>query len=449
MADDDNKKTDDEVIPGSNKAQDADNSEAFDDSLDAFLSDFDSADDRELEKLKEVNQNDLDYVSDAKAALIQDAPTRVRYGLILMLVVIVFSLIWSHFAEIDEVVNANGKIIPSQELQVVQHLEGGIIEDILVQEGQAVEHGQVLVTLDATRWRAEYQRDLARMAVLEAEIARLEAEASGAPMPTFSQELRRDYPNVVSNAQKLFASNRDTLAKKIAVMQKSYNLTKEELDIIAPLSRQGVMSKVDLLRLEKQLAAIEGDIKEATDDARNNANERLNVVRADRDLLTESIKTTQDRMARREIRSPVTGTVNQIYVSTQGQVLRPAQRVLDIVPGGNKLTIQARINPDDIGFIKKGQHAVIKVTAYNFARYGGLDGKVESISADSLSDDKGNLYYEVKLVTDKMYVGKQDRPLEITPGMTVLANITIGRKSVLEYMLKPFLKAKQEAFAEG
>jgi len=397
----------------------------------------------------QVYASDLDYISDAKAAMLQDAPSRIRLSLLLMLLVIAFSVVWAHFASIDEVVSANGKVVPSQHLQIVQHLEGGIIKKIMVEEGETVKQKQVIVTLDATRWRAEYQRDLTRMAVLNSEIARLIAEAVGAEEPSYSQNLIQHYPKVVANSKKFFQSNTETLKKKIAILQKSYDLTKQELDIIAPLARQGVMSKVDLLRLQRQLAGIEGDIKEATDEARNDANERLNVIRADRNLLQESIITVKDRMNRTEIRSPVNGTVNQIYVSSQGEVLRPAQRILDIMPGEGRLTIQARISPDDIGFIKKGQKAVIKVTAYNFARYGGLDGTVESISVDSISDDSGNLYYEVKLVAAKMYVGTENRRLDITPGMTVMANITIGKKTVLEYMLKPFLKAKQEAFAEG
>jgi len=409
----------------------------------------DESGDESEEQKGQVYASDLDYISDAKAALIRDAPLRVRAGLLLMLLVIAFGLVWANFASIDEVVNANGKVIPTQQLQVVQHLEGGIVDQIMVDEGEKVNQDQVVVTLNATRWRAEYQRDIARMAVLDAEIARLEAQASGADKPTYPEELKKKHPKIVTNATKLFISNQDTLLLKITNLQKSYGLTKQELDIIAPLAKQGVMSKVDLLRLEKQLASIEGDIKEARDEASNEANERLNVVRADRNLLEESIKTVRDRMLRTEIRSPVKGTVNQVYVSTRGEVLRPAQRILDIVPGDSRLTIQARVKPDDIGFIKTGQKAVIKVTAYNFARYGGLDGRVVSISADSLSDDQGNLYYEVKLVADKMYVGTDERPLEITPGMTVMANITIGKKTVLEYMLKPFLKAKEEAFAEG
>jgi len=399
---------------------------------------------------KHVKERDsLDYIADSEEVVASESPKFAYLAIILMVAVVLFGIVWAGFSNIEEVTNAEGKIIVSSELQVVQHLEGGIVDKIYVKEGQKVKKGQLLIKLDKTRSSAEHREGLAKLNVLKAEMIRLSAEAMGKSKLVFDEDFLVKNQNLVEHTVQLFESNTKSLVNALAVLDKSYSLMQEELDIIKPLAESGVMSDIDLIRLERQLNALGGQILEKKESVKQSARDSLNKIKAEYSMLNERLKGTGDRMDRTNIYSPVDGIVNQLYVSTVREVIQPGEKIIDIVPSGEQLTIQAYVRPVDIGFIHPGQHTIIKISAYDYSIYGGLDGKVVSISPDSITDESGQSFYEAKIKADSNSVmGKDGKPMHIIPGMTVTVSIVTGKKTILNYLLKPFYKARHVALRE-
>jgi len=399
-------------------------------------------------KKKEISRHDLHYVKDSKAAVLTDTPRYAWLALYLMIAVLFFAIVWAYFAKIDLVTSGEGRIIPSAQLQVVQNLEGGIVAKIYVKEGQLVEKGQLVVKLDDTRFASTYKENLAKMAVLKAEIIRLTAESHGKEAVIFPAELKKKRPDIVASETKLFNARKQILQEELALLRDSMALTHKKLKIVTPLVKQGVMSQIDGIQLERELNAIQNQILEKKNKARKEAEQQLNRIKSEKAVLVETLKGSYDRLFRTSILSPVKGVVNNIYVSTIGEVVSPGGKMMDIVPFDKSLTVEANIKPADIGFIVPGQKAIIKVSAYNFTTYGGIDAKVKNISADTVVNEKGDRFYEVKLQTDVNYLAARDKKLEIIPGMTVTVDVMTGKRSILNFLLKPFLRGKEKALRE-
>ncbi|HWA46255.1 MAG TPA: HlyD family type I secretion periplasmic adaptor subunit [Hypericibacter adhaerens] len=419
---------------------------------------------------------------------------RFAHVLLGMVFVIVISfLVWADQAVLDEVTRGEGRVVPSGQTQVIQNLEGGILAEVLTNEGQIVEKGQVLMRIDNTvaesRLRELKQRYFSGLST----VARLEAEIAGATDPEgikFPDDLLQGAPDVARSEMALFTIRQQQLQSQLAILQdqlaqrqqelaelrgkadnlrNSFGLAQKELDITRPLAAQGVVSQVDLLRLERQVNDLKSDInaadlarpraEAAVEEARKRLNERIVTFKTDasQDLTkaklelaatTEEMNANQDRVTRTEVRSPVHGTIKEIKIRTIGGVIQPGQNLVEITPIEDTLLVEAQIRPSDIAFIRPKQAAVIKVTAYDFSTYGGLDAVVEDISADTIQNEKGEHFFRIRLRTDKNFLGTAEKPLPIIPGMTASVDILTGHKTVLEYLLAPVMRARDTALRE-
>lgn len=398
---------------------------------------------------KQVGKSDSNkYVIDSKRVVKEGSSLAATLTLYLLVVVITFGLVWAYYANVEEVTRGEGKVIASSRLQVIEHLEGGIVKDIKVEEGQRVKAGDVLIELDETRFSSEHSENITKVAVYDAEIARLKAEAIGADKVSFPPGFEGRHPMLAKQAIQQFTADKQSLESSLAIINKSYQLLDSELKIIKPLVRQGVMSKIDQIRLERQLNELKGQLHEKSEKVRSDAQSTMNKVKSERRVLLERLSTTQDRINRSKIKSPVDGIVNKLYISTIGEVVQAGSKVIDVVPVGGQLSILAYVKPADIGFINPGQKATIKVSAFDFSIYGGLKASVKTIGADSITDQKGNSFYEVVLEAKNNFIEGRGKRLVIIPGMTVTVDIITGEKTVMDYILKPFFKAKYTALRE-
>jgi membrane fusion protein, adhesin transport system len=394
-----------------------------------------------------VTEN-LDYLEDTREELGSRKQGSAWVMLYLILAIIAAAFVWAYFAEVDMVTVAHGKVVPSSHVQVIQNLEGGLIKKILVHEGDTVKKGQVLIQLDPTRFKAAFESDSTKHAVLSAEIARLTAEFDNRDHLKFPEDLAENHPDIVRNAEKIFQTNRKALQDQLTVLRKSYNYTKQELDVIAPLAREGVMSKLDKIRLQKSLVETQQRILEKEEQYRSTTRNALNKAKAELAVLNQTIAATRDRMQRTVVRSPVNGIIKKIYISTIGEVIDPGMKMMEVVPLDDKLTIKAFVKPDDIGFIKPGDKANVKISAYDYATYGSIPATITTISADAITDNNSKSFYQVLLQTDKNHLGKDSQQLRIMPGMTATVDILTGKKTILNYLLKPFVNAKDTALRE-
>lgn len=434
---------------------------------------------------------DLKYMSYSSEALLQQAPVVQRLLLRVICVFVLVAIIWAYFAEIDEFTRGLGRIVPSSDVQIVQNLEGGILAELFVARGDVVERDQPLLLLDDTIFSSTLRERTLQIAQLQAKVARLRAEANGS---TFDEEWRKfgksDDDPLARNERELYRSSQSEFTSHLTALNQkveqkkqelssirlhkrslasSYQLLEKELGFTRPLVRDGAVSHVELLRLERQVNDLKGELgraeyaipqlqseyQEAKTNsdtyAQNFANEarrELNEVNAELARLEEGNETYSDRVARTTVRSPVRGTVKQIKVKTIGGVIQPGMDLIEIVPIDDSLLVDARVRPSDIAFIHPRQPATVKFTAYDFSIHGGLPAKVIQISPDTLVDDEGVSYYSIRLKTDSSELGYGDESLPIIPGMTVEVDILTGKKTILDYILKPILKTKQLAFRE-
>ncbi len=437
-----------------------------------------------------LTDEDLDFVSDAKAAILASSPRGGRLILYGALTFFVLMLAWANFAEIDEVTKGEGKVIPSSQVQIVQNLEGGILSEIRIKQGQTVKKGQIILRIDDTRFASSLKESRLQYLALKAKAARLQAQADLAESYITPPEVAKEAPILGQQEQRLFASKKNELGATMDILDqqvrqrqqevaelkakekqldRSLGLAQKELDISRPLISKGAISKVEVLRLERQVADLEGGLEasrlaiprlgSALDESRqkvgetrlkfqNEARSELNETVAELERLTESNVALRDRVQRTAVRSPVSGIVKQLLINTLGGVIQPGDKLVEIVPLEDTLLIETKIRPQDIAFLRPEQPATIKFTAYDFAIYGGLSAKVEQISADTIADDKGDNYYMVNLRTEKNSLGSKEDPLPIIPGMMAEVDILTGKKSILDYLLKPVLRAKERALRE-
>ncbi len=435
---------------------------------------------------EDPNAPETDFVQDADYFMIHQEPLRARILVKTILIAIALFVMWTAVALVDEIAKGEGKVIPSSQLQVLQSLDGGIVAEINVDEGQIVDAGQVLLRVDSTRFESSVRENRTQYLALTTKVARLRALSEGtafvpppevvAEDPKTVQDEQRLYDTAKSNVEAQVAIGRQQLAQKqeelIEIRAKreqasqAYDLTKKELDVTKPLISSGAVSEVELLRLERDTGRFRGErdiassqilrsqsavaeasrkVEEIQLNARNEIRKDLADSMAKLNAFTEGGIGLADKVKHAAIRSPVKGTVKRLFVNTVGGVVQPGRDLVEVVPLDDALILEAKIAPKDIAFLRPGQPVIVKFTAYDFSTYGGLEAKLENIGADSITDEKGNTFFIVKVRTLKPSLGAN---LPIIPGMVAEVDIITGQKSILAYLLKPVLKAKQAAFTE-
>lgn len=357
-------------------------------------------------------------------------------------------LVWAHFAVLDEVTIGVGKIVASSQVQVIQNMEGGILSKLDVREGDFVKAGQPLLHIDDTRFVSSFREGRMRHLALQAANVRLMAEARGG-VPEFSSAMQREAPDVVKSELLLFNTRRTELDDSIANIQKSLSSAMQELEMNQPLLERGAVSEVELLRLRRQVSELQGQIDERRNKFRSEAQSEYNKNRAELEVSHASSIAAQDRVTRTTVRAPIDGIVKRVMVTTVGGVIQPGEKIMEIVPTDDHLLVEVKIKPSDIAFIRPGQQAMVKISAYDYSIYGGIKGTVEQISADAIDEDrKDESYYKVLVRTERNYLGESAKHLPIIPGMTATAEVMTGQKSILDYLLKPLLKIQQNAMRE-
>jgi adhesin transport system membrane fusion protein len=429
----------------------------------------------------------VDFATDADLAMIRQEPLRARVLLRSLGIVFVVFILWAAVARVDEVTRGDGKVIPSRQLQVLQSIDGGLVSEILVREGEVVEAGQLLIKIDETRFASSVKENRAQVLGLLARAARLKALSDGKAFVA-PPEVVKEAPEIVAQEQQLYEAKQAELNAAVSIARQqlaqrqqelsevqakrtqaaqSYDLTSKELAVTKPLINSGAVSEVELLRLERDVGRYRGErdqasaqitrvqaaiaeaqkkIEEVELNFRNEAGKELSDTNAKLAQLEEGSVALSDRVKQSSIRSPVKGTVKRLLVNTVGGVVQPGKDMIEIVPLEDALLLEARVQPRDIAFLRPGQPAVVKFTAYDFAVYGGLDGTLEHIGADTVTDDKGNAFYVVRVRTAKPGFG--DANLPIIPGMVAEVDILTGKKSVLAYLMKPVLRARNVALTE-
>lgn len=353
-------------------------------------------------------------------------------------------LTWAWLFKLEEVSTGTGKVIPSSKEQVIQSLEGGILTKLNVKEGEIVERGQVLAQLDPTRFESNVGESESLLITSRATSARLRAEVSGTPL-SFPEEVLK-YPKLVKEETALYQSRRANLEESLAGLQQALVLVQQELEMTAPLVAKGAASEVEVLRLKREA----NDLRNQMNDIRNQyyvkAREELSKANTDVETQQQVVRGKSDTLNRTIFKSPVRGVVKEIDVMTLGGVVPQNGKLMTIVPLDEKLLVEARISPRDIAFIRPDQEALVKITAYDYSIYGGLKGKVTVISPDTLRDEvkQDQFYYRVYIRTDSDKLrNAAGQEFNITPGMVASVDIRTGAKTVMDYLIKPFNKAKE------
>ncbi|ARJ43012.1 secretion protein HlyD [Pantoea alhagi] len=369
-----------------------------------------------------------------------------RTSLIIWLcsVALVIFLVWAHFAILDEVTVGTGKVTPSSRAQVIESLDGGIVNQLNVHEGDIVSKGQVLARLDPTRFQSSFGEAQSKVRTLRASAERLRAELTGEPLQFSEQTLRE--PELVARETQLYESRRRNLLETVNNLQQSLKLVQEELRMTAPLVAKGAAGEVEVIRLRRQVSELRGKIDEARNEYAVRAREEQVKNNAELDAQLQGLTGKEDQLTRATLLSPVRGIVKDIQVTTVGGVLQPGGKLMEIVPLEDQLLIETRINPRDIAYIRPGLPAVVKITAYDSSIYGDLDGEVETVSPDTLQDEvkRDQYYYRVYVRTQKAeLVNRAGRKFPILPGMVANVEIKTGQKSVMDYLIKPLNKINE------
>ncbi|MBR9857801.1 MAG: HlyD family type I secretion periplasmic adaptor subunit [Gammaproteobacteria bacterium] len=450
----------------------------------------------------------LDYTNDTAAAVLLNTPKAGKALLWSMLLFVMVAIIWAYFAELEEVTSGMGKVIPSSQIQVVSNLEGGIVRELYIREGQQVEKGQELLLIDDTRFLSDLREREQEIAALQGDVRRLKAEVNSINIqedaglawrdqvkvekvdlefpeafseqypgqPEFQRSLFNERLGFVRNQLSIFGNQIEQREQevietnsKIRTLQRGVSLAAREVNMSRPLAREGIVPQVEILRLERQLNEMQGELestrlllpkldaslrenifkrKEVALTFRSDAQKELNERRNRLVQLQQGEVGLQDRVRRTSVTSPVKGTIKTLNVNTVGGIVQPGVDLVEIVPLEDTLLVEARIEPKDIGFLRPGLEAMVKFTAYDFTIYGGLVGEVEKISADSIQDEEGNTFFLATIRTSESFLGQETAPLRIIPGMQAGVDIITGKKTVLDYLLKPILRAKQSALRE-
>lgn len=365
--------------------------------------------------------------------------------LLLLTLIVIFLIVYAYYAKIDVIVVGSGKIETFSRTQTIQNLEGGIVKAIFVKDGDFVKKGQIVVKLDDTRFQAAYRKDLEKYISLQAKIHMLKAETLNAKELTYSKEFTEQYPKIVTASQQAFNSRKKALNDSISMLQKNYQYAENELKMISPLVKEGILSKLEAMRLKDKLVTIQGQIHEKVNQYQSNAHNELLGVESEFRSIDAILKNTKDQIARTTIRSPMTGYVKKVFITTIGEVIQPGNKIIEIVPKEDNLITVVRVKPKDIRYVKVGQKAVVIISGYDFSKYGGLAAKVVNVGADSINEDNV-IFFEVRLKSDRTYLGTEQQRLPLKPGMTVTAKIKTGTKTIFDFLFRPFLLQNQAIF---
>ena len=435
-----------------------------------------------------IEQQDFAFISQKSTALLLSSPKGARKLILIIFVFFMFAIYWAANAQLDEITKGDGKVISSKQLQKLQSLEGGIVSDVLISSGDRISIDDVLLVIDDTKFKSNLEEIRKKLLILEAQKESLSSELKDEPL-IFSADLINEIPDITQQEMDFFATRQEEkesiestyknriekldnnfaeFTGKADNLRKNLKLAEEELEIYKSLQNKDLVSKVELIALEKELNNIEGQLFEAEIKAqqietlktealnerdisnlsmRNKAQEKLNSILAEIEILEQSEVVALDRVNRTLIRSPVNGIVQRVLANTISSVIQPGEDLIEIVPIDDALLIEAKIRPVDIGFLSPGQDVIVKFSAYDYTIYGGLKGNLEYISADTIVD-KDESYYLIKVRTDANHLETDKERLEIIPGMTASVNIVTGKKTVLDYLLKPVLRAKHNSMHE-
>ncbi len=442
-----------------------------------------------MESSKHLNEVDLEYMSSLSSAVLLSRSKTFHWVLIAFLVTIALFVIWAYFADIDEIARGQGKVVPSGQNQVVQNLEGGVVSELLVQEGDSVVKDQVLLKISNEKSTSTQMSNEIKARYFDAQIQRLKAELARA---SFNPPLGSDdeLNSFLQNEKELFNTNMNQLSSKIAIFNEqiaqkknqlsdtrqtiehlrfSVDAITKEVEMTEPMVARGIRSQVDFLKLQREqsdskqklqsailsidkinseIAELNKKIKETNEDSDAKTREKLNqTITSLKDVEANKVASS-DQLERTVVRAPTNGIVQKLYVNTIGGSIKPAQDLLEIVPTDTKLIIETKVLPKDIAFIYRNQKAKVKFSAFDFSIYGGLDGRVVGISPDTITEKDNKTFYIVSVETNQNYIEKDGKRKYIITGMMADVDIITGKKSVLNYILKPILKTKTYTFTE-
>jgi len=454
-----------------------------------------------------ISKHDLEMADDVYGAMLTETPTAQRLIIWALFALFVCFFVWAYFAELDRVVRGEGKVVPSSQVQIIQSLDGGILQDLYVQEGMAVTKGQPLARIDDTRFRSDMAQQTQEVDSLRADIIRLRSELSSILISnannwklqiqiqqktlTFPEDLVTTAATLIERQQEEYIGRLNSLENQVAIqaqqimqrqqeikeleskistLRSSLRLANRELKLTRPLAEKNIVPEVELLKLQRTVNQLNGELsalraqiprnqsalqesvlkrRELVFKFRTDARAQLNEKQAALSSITEAQVGVKDKVTKALITSPVVGTVKTLHINTLGGVVKPGQVLLEIVPTEDKLLVEAKIIPKDIAFIHVGLPARVKISAYDFTRYGGLDGVVELISADTTQDEEGNSYYVVRIRTTESGMNRDNKiDMPIIPGMLTSVDVMVSKRTILEYLLNPLLRAKEMALRE-
>ncbi|WP_153916345.1 HlyD family type I secretion periplasmic adaptor subunit [Shewanella sp. TC10] len=456
-----------------------------------------------------LTSHDLDMVDDVYGAMMTDAPRGHSLIIWSLAAMVICFVIWSYFSELDQVTSGMGKVIPSSQIQLIDSLDGGVLQEIYIQEGMIVTKDQPLVKIDDIRFRSDFAQQEQEVYSLQTNVIRMRAELDSIVISdmssnwreqvkitkqplVFSDDIIQQEPALVKNQQEEYSGRLDNLSNqleilvrqiqqrqqeteelssKITTLTKSFQLISRELELTKPLAQKGIVPEVELLKLERTVNDIQGELKTmrllrpklkaSMDEAILKRREAVFVYAADLRASLNEMQTKLSRMNQAQIgafdkinksviTSPVNGTIKTLHINTLGGVVQPGEEIIEIVPSEDQLLIETKITPQDIAFLHPGLPAIVKVTAYDFTRYGGLKGTVEHISADTSQDEEGDSFYTIRVRTEESNLIKNDgTKMPIIPGMLTSVDVITGKRTILEYILNPILRAKETALREN
>lgn len=397
-----------------------------------------------------LRREELHLVSAVQAARHVEATPGAVWALYLMLAVVVAAIAWASIAQVDMVARADARVVPDGREQVIASLEGGILRELMVREGQPVDKGQPLALLDPTRFEAQQNEGQAKRLALRAAIARAQAESAGRALQ-FPPELRA-MPQVVAGETESFNARQRALQEAVSTNQRSLALLERELAVAEQMSAKGLMSEVEVMRVRRQVNELNLQTHDRINRFRQDASADLVRLQSELSQFQEQMVVRDDALRRTTLVSPVRGLVKSIKSHTLGGVVAPGATMMEIVPIGDRVLVEARVRPSDIGFVQVGQTVQIKLSAYESTVYGSLHGTVQGISPDVLGDTERApsaeaTWYRAQVLADAGSLTAGGKPLAVLPGMTGQAEIRTGQRSVLSYLLRPLMKAR-EAFQE-
>jgi len=454
-----------------------------------------------------ITQQDLDMADDVYGAMLTQVPNIHKLTIWTLAALFICFITWAYFAALDQVTTGQGKVIPSSQIQIIQSLDGGVLEELYVQEGMLVQKGQPIARIDSTRFQSDVNQQKQEVDSLRANIIRLRSELSSIlvsdnvhwPLQIqiskkrtiYPQDLIDDSPDLVERQQQEYEGRLESLINQLAIqvsqieqkqqeiaeldskiitLEKSFEYANKELNLTRPLAEKNIVPEIELLKLERGVNDIQGELRSVKlnrPKLRSSFNEtvlkrretayvyrteiraELNKLASQLSQIREAQVGARDKVEKALITSSVVGTIKTIHINTLGGVIKPGQALIEIVPTEDKLLIEAKIKPQDIAFLRRGLNAIVKITAYDFAKYGGLVGKVEHISADTTQDEEGNSFYIIRVRTESSNIVKKDNTkMPIIPGMMTSVDVITGKRTVLEYILNPVLRAQQTALRE-